>query len=216
MSSQGHFGRALAGALALARFDRKGMEYFDLSYDGFWRSFNAIWVTLPIVIASAIVTPEVVRRLTELQPELASAAHTPQNIALFSVTESFSFVAGWLFFPVAMIWVARMLRIGGRYVPLIVAYNWSRVISVYAALMPAVLFGVGLLGAGGMLLLQFVAFIFILAYRWFVIRTATGLAGTTAFGLMLFELLGAFLVDAIAGQLYWLFEPGAAPPPGNT
>ncbi len=216
MSPVHQIGRSLAGAVALARFDRKGMEYFDFSYDGFWRSFQAILLSVPVMFAAALVYPEVSRQLAELQPDLsAPARQMPQNIVLFSVVGTVSFIAGWLFFPVAMIWIARLLRIGDRYVPLIVTWNWHRAVATYALLVPVVLCGLGVLGAGFLIFLQFLFFFYVLAYRWFVIRNAAGVAAGTTFGLVLFDLLGAFLVDMMIGQVYWLFDSGPPPAPGN-
>lgn len=211
MSSQPHIGRAVAGALALARFDRKGMEHFDLSYDGFWRSFLAVLLTLPVAIATAVLWPAALERLAEVDPQYASAAKSvPRNMAGFAVTKMVSFVAGWVFFPLAMIWIARMLNLGSRYVPLVVAFNWSRIVTGYALIVPLVLFGTGLAGAEFFALLQLAVYAYIGAYRWFVIRCSTGVPGMTAFGLMLFSFLGTILVEAVVSQVYWLFEPGTA------
>ena len=40
--------RGIRGALLLARFDARGMEYFDLSVEGFWDSFFGAVLAAPI------------------------------------------------------------------------------------------------------------------------------------------------------------------------
>ncbi len=44
------FTRSLTGALRLARFDAGGMAAFDVSFEGFWRSFWAAGLVLPLYI----------------------------------------------------------------------------------------------------------------------------------------------------------------------
>ena len=52
--------RGIRGALLLARFDARGMEYFDLSVEGFWDSFFGA------VLAAPIADPDEIRaRLVE-------------------------------------------------------------------------------------------------------------------------------------------------------
>lgn len=218
MDSQTHIGRALAGAAAMARFDRKGLRNFDFSFEGFWRSFYAVPVTLPIVIAAAAVTPAVIKRLAALDTTgvAGTSAISPGSSTLFLIFETLGFLASWAFFPVAMIWVARMLNLGSRYVPLIVAYNWSRVITSYAVSLPMVLFGLGVINVDLWSLIWFLMLFYLLAYRWFVIRTATEAGGGTAFGLVIFDVVGTLLVQGLIGQIYWWLDPGSVPAPGNT
>lgn len=217
MSPDRHIGRSLTGAFALARFDRTGMEYFDFSYDGFWRSFNAILVSLPAVFAAALLTPTVVERLAKANPQLSQgAAAYPDNAVLFLVFETLGFLAGWAFFPVAMIWIARRLDMGKRYVPLIVAWNWSRAVISWAVRLPMILFGLAVIPAGLFSLLWLVVLLYILAYRWFVIRAATEASGPAAFGLVVLDILGTMVVQGLVAQIYWLISPGTPVAPGNT
>ena len=84
--------------------------------------------------------------------------------------ELVAFVVGWLAFPLAAIPLTRLLGLSARYVPLIVANNWSAVIQV-ALYTAVVVLGTILPGELRMTAL-FTATIMVLAYQWLVIRTA--------------------------------------------
>ncbi|MFP3943972.1 MAG: hypothetical protein ACLFWF_08770 [Alphaproteobacteria bacterium] len=219
MSGQGHIGRSLTGALALARFDRRGLEYFDFSYDGFWRSFNAIPAALPLIAIWTFVTVQQAAQSAEPAGGETAQMLLPQNVPAFIVVQVLSFAAAWLFFPVAMIWVARLLRMGDRYVPLIVANNWGGLAATYAIFTPLLLYAVALsnlLSAELFVTFEFMILLFVLAYRWFVIHAAARVPAVTAGGLLLFDLFGAMMVLMLFSQLYFLFDPGTPVSPGNT
>ena len=48
--------RSLTGAWLLAKRDTSALNYFNLSIEGFWRSFSAMVLVLPILILSASIS----------------------------------------------------------------------------------------------------------------------------------------------------------------
>ena len=104
-----------------------------------------------------------------------------------SVAEALSYVCGWVGFPIAAIFLTRLLGLSARYVPLVVADNWSAVVQMvlYATV---VLVGT-LLPPQLRALALLVATLIVLIYQWFVIRTALGTSGGTALGLVVIDVL---------------------------
>jgi hypothetical protein len=103
---------ALYGAYRLAWFDAAGMTFFNLTVEGFWRSFFAAVLVAPAyaVLGGLRIPAEDV------------------NIALVFLIESIGYVLAWCAFPIAALVLTRLLGLDRNYVALIVAHNWSAVL----------------------------------------------------------------------------------------
>ncbi len=175
----------LFAAWRLAHFDRTGMQYVDATVDGFWKSFFAAVIALPGYAALRAVT-------MVANPEALPTASWPRTIAVLTV----GYVVAWLAFPVAMTVIADILDRRDRFIPLIVAYNWSAVVQI-AVLLPAAI----LVAAGGgepAFLLYFAVMAAILIYLWFIIRTALDTPGTTAAALVALDFIINLLINGVA------------------
>jgi hypothetical protein len=113
------------GAWRLAKGDTGGMAHFDFSADGFWRSFWAIVVVAPGY--AILVADQYIRRGEPV-------AFWPTFTA-----ETLSYLLGWAAFPILAIWLTRMFGVAERYVPLIVALNWSSMVQIAALVVPIAL-----------------------------------------------------------------------------
>jgi hypothetical protein len=171
--------RGLDGAVRLARLDRTGMERLDLTVDGFWRSFLAAVVASPFYLV--LVMDQYGR--TGTGPHLG-------NVIFAEVA---GYLLGWVAFPVAAIFLTRILGLGARYVALIVAGNWAAVLQ--AALLAATALVAGLFPDQPAAVLRLVATAVAVAYHWFVFRTALETTGGIAFGLVVVDLLLAVLLN---------------------
>lgn len=189
MPSYAEIRRSVEAAWLLARGDQRGMALFDLSVDGFWRSFAAALLVAP---AYALVLAD-------------QYAHLgwPESPWWTILAEAISYLSGWVAFPIAAIFLTRLLGLASRYVPLIIANNWSAVVQmgiytvvvVVGALLPAEMRALALL----------LTTLTVLAYQWFVIRTALGTGGGTALGLVVIDVL---LSMAVSRGLDALLQPG--------
>ncbi len=184
---QAEIARHLQGAWLLARGDRRGLSWFDLSVDGFWRSFSAALVVAPVYALVLL--------------EQHAAAGWPERPWRAALAETAAYACGWVTFPLAAVLLTRLLGLTARYVTLVVAVNWSAVlqIALYAAVVT-----VGLVlpaGARGTLLLA--ATLLILAYQWFVIRTALATGTGTATGLVLIDVLLGMTVSRAVDALFY-------------
>ena len=181
--------RSIEAAWLLARGDTAAMQRFDVSVDGFFKSFAA----------ALVVAPAYVLVLLD-QYRLAGWPQHPWGTAM---AEAVGFVIGWAAFPLAAIPLTRLLGVSAGYVPLIVANNWSTVIQVglYTAV---VVLGL-ILPAPMRTTALLTATVLVLAYQWFVIRTALATTGGTAAALVVIDLLLSIAVSRVVDGL---LQPG--------
>jgi hypothetical protein len=178
MPSYAEIERALQGAWLLARGETRGMGLFDLSVEGFWKSFAAALLAAPAYVLVLL--------------EQYAVLGGPEHLAGTVVAEILAYACGWLTFPVAAIVLTRLLGLGGRYVPLIVASNWGAmlqiglytVVVIVTLVMPREVRTFGL----------FAATAAVLVYQWFVIRTALETSGGIAFGFVVIDVLSSVAV----------------------
>ncbi len=179
--------RHLQGAWLLARGDRRGLDWFDLSVDGFWRSFSAALLAAPVYALVLL--------------EQYAAVGWPEQGWRAAFAEGVAYVGGWLAFPLAAVFLTRLLGLSGRYVTLVVAANWSAVLQVgfYAALLTVSL----VLPAGTRSPLLLGGTLLVLAYQWSVIRAALGTGAGTAVGLVLIDVLLGMMVNRAADAMFY-------------
>ena len=175
MPSLAEVARAIYGAWRLMLFDADGMTFFDLSTGGFWRSFFAAVVVAPLYAVLVVID-------LGAREEVFDAGW-----AFLATTGTYCLL--WASFPVVAVFLTRWLSLTGRYIPLIVAYNWISVPQM-VIIATAVLIGTGggTLGTIG-LTLTFAASIFVLVYQWFVTVTALGRSSLTAVGIVLLQVV---------------------------
>lgn len=187
MPSLGEILKALYGAYRLARFDAGGMQFFDASIPGFWKSFFAAVIVAPLFFLLLIM------RFSVETGELSAFRY-------FSV-EAIAYVIRWVAFPLLMVSIAKMLDRDEKYLGFIVAYNWASVIQSTLFLSAAILTLGGAVPptAGGFLSLVILSAV--LFYAWFVTRTALDVPGGTAAALVGFEFLLGVIIDMMAQSL---------------
>lgn len=179
--------RGIYGAALLGRFDTRGMEVFDISADGFWRSFIAVAITIPLYVLM-LLTPAVGGQDSTLRGQIGV------DISAMLLT--------WLAVLLVMMVLARLVKCSEQYVAFVIAYNWSNVIVTGVMVVAG---AVGSVFAGtvlepGVLL---VAALYVVVYNWFVIRESlkidTILAILLLIVAMIVELLVDYGVGAVAG-----------------
>ena len=178
--------RGVTAALILAKLDPRGMEAFDLSVGGFWRSFQAIVWLLP-------VHGVLLMSLARIAGDPAAVDWTGEYVSL---------LVRFAFYPILAMILTRLTGLGGRFVPLVVAANWASVIQ--GVFITCALLLVSLLPPDARGPLQVTAFLASMAYGWFVTRTALSTNGLTAFGFVLADFLSALVLDQVIERLLQL------------
>lgn len=157
--------RAIYGAWRLARLDAGGLQAYDGSLAGFWRSFSAAIIVAPAQILLLWLAPD-------------SAAPGPASGRLIAV-ESLSYVIGWTAFPLAAYYLTQFVDRSNRYLIYITAYNWAQVIEM-AAWLALSLVSALLFSAAPPPLLQVLLIALVFGYEWFIARRALGVPGLAA------------------------------------
>lgn len=181
--------RYLQGAWELARGDARGIGKLDLSLEGFWGSFAAAVVAAPAYVLVLL--------------EQYAYVGWPRNVGGTIVAEAVAYACGWIVFPLAAILLVRLLDLGHRYVPLIVAMNWSSVLQI--TLYALVVLVSYVLPRELRTLLLFSTTIAVLVYQWFVVRSALQTTSGIAFGLVVIDVL---LSMATSRAIDGLLQPG--------
>lgn len=174
MALREEIARSLRGALLLARFDPRGVGHFDVSLDGFWRSFLGALLVAPLTIGNM----------------LAEAG----DADISWLSEALRYMVGWALFPIVMIPMARVMGLSGQYVPFVIAYNWMQVVQAVLFFVLGVLHrtGIPMLAMGGPL--DYAMLVYAIVYFAFVARMTLGVGALTGTGLAILDMLVTYLV----------------------
>ncbi|MBM3507229.1 MAG: hypothetical protein FJX64_05810 [Alphaproteobacteria bacterium] len=147
---------AVQGALLLARFDARGMQLFDNSLSGFWRSFFAAVVAVPFTVYWLVVNYH----------------ETEYSASWVLFIEAIRYVVGWSIIPLILIPVAKALSRSTEYVPFIIAYNWSMVVQSALTFVLVVVDQTGLLPIEVLWLVSWALVVYLVVYFVFIARVA--------------------------------------------
>jgi hypothetical protein len=173
----------LFGAWRLAHLDPRGMEYFDRSEEGFWRSFWAAAVMAP---AYALI---VGLRLMERSTQAGSL-----RVVLIEII---GYVIGWTVFPLVAWYLLQALGKQSRYFGYIVAYNWANVLQICIYLPVTALSASGGVPDAAMSILALAATAAIVFYQYFIARTALQVDMPIAAGIVFLDLLLGILLHGL-------------------
>lgn len=181
-------GRSLRGTADFLNRRPEGLAAFDVSEAGFRRSFGAIALTLPALVAGLALERW---RLGMAPGRLLD----PDGVAL---ALGLGDVALFLAVPLAMIPLARRLGWDRAYVPFVVATNWWLAVALDVLALPAGLLVLGL-ATPALAVLYAAAFAVVLArVHWFAARVTLGLGSAGALAL---TLGAAVLLALVAGAV---------------
>jgi hypothetical protein len=158
-------GYAVRGLWRLLQFDPSGLEYFDRTIAGFWRSFRVALLIAPLY---AILIPQ---RLEDIQPTVGW-----QQVM---VIEILTYIVSWLLYPTIAYEICRLMKRTDEYVGFIVVYNWSSILGVALSLAVAAAITGGV-PRGLCSLLLYLGYGGLLFYTWFISRLALNIDGMTA------------------------------------
>jgi hypothetical protein len=185
--------RSFKGALDLLNSRVEGLKAFDMSERGFWRSFAAIWLTLPAYVVSLAFER---LRLGLIQPD-----RTLLDSLWIDLVVALGHVAGFVALPVAMVWIARSVRLTDRYVPFVIVTNWINVLGLLVLSVPAMLLLLGWATPSLASLFGLAFSIIVLRLQWFATKASLELSGLAAFAVVLLGLVLNAFVGAVMRSL---------------
>ena len=188
------FTRSIHGAWRIARMDPDALNYFNLTIDGFWRSFMALLIVAPFYVVFLVLNHG-------NQPGLELPTGPFVSTEYYVGVKLIAFTIGWLMFPLLMVPLSRLLDLSQNYVQYIIVYNWSNVL-VMAVILPMVwLFPPASPAGESAKLILMAAQITMLFYGYLVARIGLQCKTLTAIGIVVFDLLLSLLMSLMAGRL---------------
>jgi hypothetical protein len=165
MPSFAEMNHAVRGIWRLVHLDARGLDHFDRSVAGFWRSFHVAVLVLP---AYAVLIPANL------------AMHPPTGgWQRIMAVELLIYIFAWLAYPVIAYEICRLMKRTDEYVGFIVVYNWSSILGVALSLAVAAAITGGV-PRGLCSLLLYLGYGGLLFYTWFISRLALNIDGMTA------------------------------------
>ena len=176
----------LQGIRRLSQFDQIGFLFFDASRKGFWRSFGAALICLPVW---AIL-------------EYVHIARLDHDVPHFIAMQGIAYAVGWLAYPLVALLVADMFGAWPNYYRYMVSYNWFQPVMQLMWLPVEVLEflpGGETSSMPGLLALLIMAVQGV--YGWFLARFGLGVSSSTALAMTVIDVGLGLLIDRVATQL---------------
>jgi len=193
--------RSLGAAAHMAAFKSDAMSGFDVSYEGFFRSFLAMAIAAPLYPLIVLGERGIVAAASQIEGGARFLGIHGLSLA-YCLIEAGSYVASWIVFPLVMVFISRLIGAGARYVPFVVAYNWGTciVLAVTAAMHALYLAGIASLTVTAFLYYPVVGFA--LSYRWWIARKGLEVPGFTAAGIVILDVLISVFLAIGVGSLH--------------
>jgi hypothetical protein len=173
------------GAWLLARFDARGVQYFDDSPNAAFRSFYAAVLTAPAFIVISLLS----LATSELKEDM------PAFIVL--VVHTLFYVLLWVVAPVIIHRICQVIDRGDAFFRYLSANNWSNIITYHLNLVMVVLILGEILPAPVVGLLIFATYGYVIAYNWFIGLRCLDINALTAAGLVGLQLVLHVLIESI-------------------
>jgi len=160
--------KSMAGALKLVQMKPQSMEYFDLSSDGFWKSFWALAVMTPAFLLELIYGAQ-----AELSQPL--------------MTKFIYFLVSLPLTATIMLYFTKFMKININYVPMVIAYNWLNAVTYNILIVAGLILNllVPESQVTGVILLMFSVY-FGLYVVWHTLKVSLAISTFLAVGVLLF------------------------------
>ena len=187
MITAAEIARAIQGCWRLARFDPSGMDFFDKTIEGFWRSFWVAAIVAPAYMllgwfdgGGTVIETGPVRQYT---------------------VEAIAYVISWVAFPLAMFYLTRLMDREQDFVGYVVAYNWSHIVQVAVFLPVWATVPEDPTTPSGWSLIMTVATVIVLIYVGFIAKTALRITAMMASGVVALDVALSLFIGGIRDAL---------------
>ncbi len=188
--------RSLTAAWELFLDRADAMRRFDVSVEGFWRSFAAVLLVAPFYAFAVLADARTVAGSDPLMPVESGMGMLVHNAV--------GLLLDWIALPLILALLARPLGISRHYSEFIVARNWCAVIGAVPFGLIGLLIVIGAIDSefGG--ILMFAALIVVLRYNYIIARRALDVGTGFALGIVALD----FVVSlTLALTIDGLFAP---------
>jgi len=186
MMSARQLASSLWGVWLLLRWDTSALAFFERNFGGFCRSYIVALAFAPVSAALWVISFD------------PGTAKIPLAIHLY--TEAISYVIGWTAYPLAMIYILRLIERDNRYFDYMVLYNWMQAPLMTLSLIVSALNAFGLLGAPAASFLGLITLGVFVAYGIFLAREALMISGLQALALVLLDIFLSILIRQLVSR----------------
>jgi hypothetical protein len=191
---------SLSAAWKLVQINPRAMEYFDLTSDGFWKSFWAIALIIPVFVLNIFYT---------------QGAEVPQP--LFS--SAIYYITALPLTAFVMYHFTKFMKIDEHYASMVIAYNWLSVVA-FNIIEILTLLLITMIPTSTMVAPVIIAIrIYLGGYvGWFMFKKSLRISGGLAFGVLIFEVVfvytyRAFLLRFLDPETFAYVSEVASNPP---
>ena len=160
--------KSMSGTLKLLQMKPESMEYFDLSIDGFWKSFWALAVMTPAFLLEFIY---------------GAQADVSQPLT----TKFIYFLVSLPLTATVMLYFTKFMKININYMPMVIAYNWLNEVTFNILIIEGLI--LNLLAPESqvtvVILLMFSVY-FGLYVVWYTLKVSLAISTSLAVGVLLF------------------------------
>ncbi len=174
---------SLSGAFALLMRDEKGLEQFNQTSDGFWRSFSAIVLIIPIYLFASSTDWS------------AASGGEPKDFS--AIKSLISLCVQWVIWPIVALFMMRALSCEKHYARYVTVFNWTTVLAMIIMAIPSVLIAAGLTNPRAGTFLIFMLLFITLYFEWYITSKALG----TPMGLSAAIVAADFAVSLTIGSI---------------
>ena len=173
---------SLFGSLRLACGDKNGMNYFNTSHLGFWRSFTAAIIVAPIFALLLSVRYAV--------------SSNDVNLFRFVLIYAIAYIIGWVAFPIIINYVTDVLGHGKKFVRYIIIYNWASLLQNFIYLPFAILVEAQLIHGTAASIIGLCLLSLVFLYTAFITKTALEVSNGIAAAIIVFDLILSVIISA--------------------
>lgn len=112
---------ATKGLGLLLRGDERALLCYDLSLEGFWRSF---WLPLVLLLAYVLI----------MRPDAAELAAYDDDVTYYTLLQAVKFLLNWIAYFALIAGISRLFGLTERFGIFVVLYNWAQAITTAATL----------------------------------------------------------------------------------
>ena len=171
------FRASLQGCLHLLRADPAALNFFNLTIDGFWRSFYCVLIAFPFELTLTLTQTD---RLIEAPSTLG-----------FVAKEFFGYSIGWVLFPIIALATTRFFNLESRYVIYVITANYVRLVQIVVLSLMLTLLGLDVIAS----VFGLMIIVATLIYDWLATKIALDTSASIATGLVLINALIVLLVQ---------------------
>jgi hypothetical protein len=183
----GEIVNSLYGSLQLAWGDKNGINYFNTSHLGFWRSFTAAIIVAPIFAL-----------LLNVRYAVSS---NDINFFRFVSIYAIAYIIGWVAFPIIINYVTDVLGHGAKFVRYIVIYNWASVLQNLIYLPFAILVEAQLIDGTAATIIGLCLLGLVFLYTAFITKIALEVSNGIAAAIIVFDLILSVIISATTQKI---------------